>query len=155
MGLAVLARKFGRLAGIPARRRWLLAEALLSLAIARIWLLVAPFRRVAAQLGELTSVDTPAPDAPRSGPEVAEIGWAVRRAADHAPFRAVCLQQAIAAKLMLRRRGVGSVLHLGVARGGPDGMQAHAWLDSGGVAVTGYPVEPHYVELARWGEPSR
>lgn len=134
------------------RRRRLMAEALLWLAAARIWLLVAPFRRVAEHLGDLAAADSPCPEQPEPPSEAAEIGWAVRRMAHYAPFRAVCLQQAIAAKLMLRRRGIGSVLRLGVSRDRAGAFQAHAWLDAGGVRITGYPVAPEFVEVARWSE---
>lgn len=63
------------------------------------------------------------------------------------PFRTACLQQAIAARAMLRRRGIGSVLRLGV--GDPSGalLEAHAWLDAGALAVTGYPVDRALTEV--------
>jgi hypothetical protein len=135
-----------------ARRRRLMGEAMLWLAIARLWLLVVPFRRVAARLGQVTAADAPLPEQSPPPPVAAEIGWAVRRSARYAPFRAVCLQQAVAAKMMLRRRGIGSTLHLGVARRNNGAVEAHAWLDSGEAPITGYPVAPDFVEVARWRE---
>jgi hypothetical protein len=80
-------------------------------------------------------------------------GWAVTRAARHVPFSAVCLPQAMAARIMLKRRGVDSVLHFG-ARIGQDKIgqdkpiDAHAWLDAAGVEVTGYPVANTFAEIA-------
>jgi hypothetical protein len=80
-------------------------------------------------------------------------GWAVTRAARHVPFNAVCLPQAMAARIMLKRRGVDSVLHFG-ARIGQDKIgqdkpiDAHAWLDAAGVEVTGYPVANTFAEIA-------
>jgi hypothetical protein len=98
---------------------------------------------------EISSV---APPPPR--PLVAEeVGWAVTRAARHVPFNAVCLPQAMAARIMLKRRGVDSVLHFG-ARIGQDKIgrdkpiDAHAWLDAAGVEVTGYPVANTFAEIA-------
>jgi hypothetical protein len=44
-----------------------------------------------------------------------EIGWAVTTGARHVPFRAVCLPQALAARMMLKRRRVPSVIHFGAA----------------------------------------
>lgn len=138
-----------------ARRR-LMAEALLWLAIARVVLLLVPFRAVAARLGDPLN---PADGCVRAAELrydaealslAREIGWAVRRTATYVPFRAVCLQQAVAAKLMLRNRGIASTLHLGVAT--PEGAdkvrRAHAWLDAGQVKVTGYPVGPEFTEVA-------
>ena len=45
---------------------------------------------------------------------------------------------------------IGNVLHLGVRD--PTGMalEAHAWLDAGGLNVTGYPVDPALTEVARF-----
>ncbi len=60
----------------------------------------------------------------------AEIGWATVRAARHVPFKAVCLPQAMAARIMLRRRDVPSVLHFGAAKGRNKQIDAHAWLDA-------------------------
>ena len=82
-----------------------------------------------------------------------EVGWAVTRAARHVPFNAVCLPQAMAARIMLKRHGVDSVLHFG-ARIGQDKIgqdkpiDAHAWLDAAGVEVTGYPVANTFAEIA-------
>ena len=70
------------------------------------------------------------------------------RAARHVPFRAVCLPQAIAAKAMLRRRGINSVLHFGVAKRSDQSLDAHAWLDAAGIAVTGFPVGAEFTEIA-------
>jgi transglutaminase superfamily protein len=123
--------------------------------LARAKLVLFSFRRIAARLGEVSSPDlpsaNPAADRLRTQPVAAarDIGWAVSCAARHVPFEAVCLPQAIAAKKMLARRGVKSVLHFGVARG-EDSLDAHAWVDSDGVEVTGYPVAGRFREVARF-----
>ncbi len=79
-------------------------------------------------------------------PRVARIGAAVRAVARWLPFRAKCLEQAIAARAMLRRRGIVSVLRLGVVGG--DVRLLHAWLDTCSGGVTGYPLPPSTVEIA-------
>jgi len=48
------------------------------------------------------------------------------------------------------RRGIDSVLHLGVRDPTRTGLEAHAWLDAGGLNVTGYPVDPALTEVARF-----
>ena len=70
------------------------------------------------------------------------------RSARYVPFKAVCLPQAMAARVMLKRRGVSSVLHFGAARGQDKPLDAHAWLDAAGVDVTGYPVAQNFAEIA-------
>lgn len=76
-----------------------------------------------------------------------DVGWAVTRIAAYFPSSAMCLTQALAARAMLRRRGIGSVLHLGVARSEAASFEAHAWLEAAGVEVTGYPVPPQLREI--------
>jgi hypothetical protein len=72
----------------------------------------------------------------------------VTRAARYVPFKAVCLPQAMAARVMLARRGVASIMHFGAARGREKPLDAHAWLDAAGIEVTGYPVPHELVEIA-------
>ena len=91
------------------------------------------------------------PEARPAAPQVqlaADVGWAVTRAARYVPFRAVCLPQAMAARLMLARRGITSTMHFGAARGEDRPLDAHAWLDAAGVEVTGYPVANRFAEIA-------
>jgi hypothetical protein len=80
--------------------------------------------------------------------EAGEVGRAIARAARHVSFRAVCLQQAFAALLMLRRRGLTATVYLGLAREGAGGLKAHAWSRSGEVPVTGDPEVRNFVPVA-------
>ncbi|HEY0303238.1 MAG TPA: lasso peptide biosynthesis B2 protein [Rhizomicrobium sp.] len=146
-----LLRRFIRL---PDRRRWLLLEAVIWLALSRLALLFVPFRVLAQRFGQVAAgradggmVGTA--DADQQAQAVA-VGWAVTRAARYVPFRAVCLPQAIAAKAMLSRRRVASVMHFGVAKKPHEALMAHAWLNAGPVEVTGFPVGPEFVEVARF-----
>lgn len=81
--------------------------------------------------------------------EAADIGRAISRAARYVPFRAVCLQQAFAASLMLRRRGFAATVYMGAKRGSECGdLAAHAWCCSGTVPVTGFPTANGFVAVA-------
>jgi hypothetical protein len=81
--------------------------------------------------------------------EAQEVSRAIARAARHVPFRSVCLQQAFAALLMLRRRGLAATVHLGLAReDGSDDLKAHAWSRCGEVAVSGVPQARGFVPVA-------
>jgi hypothetical protein len=65
------------------------------------------------------------------------VGWALAVAARVVPWRADCLVQAIAARRWLERERQPADVHIGVHKA-PDGrFEAHAWLRSGGVTVTG------------------
>jgi hypothetical protein len=59
------------------------------------------------------------------------------------------LQQAFAALLMLRRRGLAARVHLGVAhRPGLGPLEAHAWSYCGSVAVTGVDRAADFIPIA-------
>lgn len=136
------------------RRRWLIAEAATWLLAARLALVFAPFPMIARRLGAFVPPADPrvaaraAPTTPEQAQIARDISWAVTRGAAHVPFKAVCLPQAMAARIMLRRRGVASAMHFGAARGAEKPLDAHAWLDAAGVKVTGYPVGPQFAEIA-------
>lgn len=81
-----------------------------------------------------------------------QIGHAVQRAARHLPFNLQCLPQALAAQWMLRRRGIASTLHFGMAKdpGGERAMLAHAWLTVSGLGVVGIAASRGFTEVARF-----
>jgi hypothetical protein len=84
-----------------------------------------------------------------AAPEAQAVAQAIARAARHVPFRAVCLQQAFAALLMLRRRGLAATVHLGLAReDGSDDLKAHAWSRCGELPVTGVGASRGFVAVA-------
>jgi len=57
-----------------------------------------------------------------------------------------CLSKSLALQLLLRRRGVGSRLRLGIRRRHGAELLAHAWLETNGVAV-GEPPDPDCTAL--------
>ena len=152
----MIRRKLSTLMRMDRPHRALIVEALVCLGIARLSLSLLPFRHVAKRLGAIVprsdAVDCAGPASHSSvETEIAQdIGWAVRRMAAHAPFKALCLQQALAAKMMLRRRSIQSALHFGVSRDNLPGasLEAHAWLDVADAQVTGYPVPSRFIEIA-------
>ena len=87
-------------------------EAAFWLLVARVALLVVPFPRLARRIGDFVAPsDERVLSALQSGSAddalvAEEIGWATVVAARCVPFRAVCLPQAMAARIMLRRRGM-------------------------------------------------
>jgi hypothetical protein len=152
--LRLIRRLLLRFRQVDSRRRMLLPEAVAYLLAARLALIVIPFPRLARRLGSfvpptdgrVSEGRAPAPD---ETVQLAEaVSWAVTRAARYVPFKAVCLPQAMAAQVMLRRRGVKSVMHFGAAKGTEKPLDAHAWLDAAGVEVTGYPVAEGFAEIA-------
>lgn len=152
--LRSIRRPLRRFAQVGHRRRALVIEAVAWLLLARLALILIPFPRLARSLGTFVPpTDSRALRARSKASQndariAAEIGWAVTRSARYVPFKAVCLPQAMAARVMLKRRGVASVLHFGAAKGQDKPLDAHAWLNAAGVEVTGYPVAKNFSEIA-------
>jgi hypothetical protein len=124
----------------------------LCLVGARLRLRFLPFSRIGKRLGRFVAPDDPGVAARRSAADHAQrrlahqVGWAVSATASTAPLRSVCLPQAMAAKVMLDRRGIASIVHFGMAPGDPR-REGHVWLEAAGIGITGYPVDPAQVEL--------
>jgi len=76
-----------------------------------------------------------------------EVRHAVLVVARYSPMSMVCFPQCLAASEMLRRRGIGSRLHYGVARAG-DKLVTHTWLEAGGEILIGGEVAAEYSTLA-------
>lgn len=114
----------------------MLAEATLALTVAEAAIRRAPLRWVGRGMGP-NSGESPAAHAPEEADRVRQIGWALRTAARHLPWNCRCLAQALAGRWMLKRRGIPSTLYLGVDRGRREWLDAHAWLRSGEVVLTG------------------
>jgi len=141
-------RKF--LARSPAERGCLL-EAACWLGLARLAILVLPFRRLAPFLGKQMG-QSPAEAGAAPGALLERISWAVAAASRHLPWECKCLAQALAGKAMLRRRGVSSTLYLGLAKDGADQLQAHAWLRCGERILTGQRSMAGFTVIATFAE---
>jgi len=123
-------------------------EAIAVLALVRLGLWILPFKTV----GRLTAGTTawlgsnPAGTAQR-------VSRAIPSSARLVPG-ASCLTQALAAEVLMRRRGHPCSLRLGVARNAAGDLRAHAWLESNGVSVVGgglsdYTLLPAFESLRR------
>jgi len=102
-------RRLWRVLALPGRERYVLLEAIIALTIARALLAALPFKRAMHLIGLRTGIGGNAD--PGGGKVASEdvmlatvLGRAIHRAARHMPFCAVCLQQAMACAIMLRRR---------------------------------------------------
>lgn len=101
-----------------------------------------------ARLAELGPIGAP-PGAERHEELVDMVSLAVDRAAKRSPLRAVCFEQALAAQIMLRRRGIDATLLYGVGIGKLTGedIDAHVWVRSGAYPVVGEPEPGHFAVL--------
>jgi len=120
-----------------------IVEAVATLMVASAIVRFSPFRAVARIARRPVRARAPA-DAERV---VATIAWAVGAVARRARFRAVCIEQGLAAQAMLRRRGIATTLHYGVANDDGD-LAAHVWVRWGERDVVGCREAPRFRLLA-------
>jgi len=118
--------------------RVMLMEAVVLLGLARLAVLLLPFRWLASTLGRPMKesdevMGSSALDSARM------IGNAVRSAANNTPWESLCLAQAVTGQWMLKRRCIAGTLYLGVAKDEikPEKLGAHAWLRCGNIILTG------------------
>ena len=121
-------------------------EAIVWLGIAALAVAVLPFRHV----GFLAARPIRRPELRRQArlDKVRRIRWAVTSTAARVPWRAKCFQQGLAAQVMLRRRGIPSVLYYGAAQDERRGLHAHVWVRDGDVAVIGGEIAHRFAILA-------
>ncbi|HEX8643854.1 MAG TPA: lasso peptide biosynthesis B2 protein [Allosphingosinicella sp.] len=119
----------------------LLAEALAAVAAASCAIRLLAFRRV----GMLAS-RPPRRSRPGQAGEIARLRRAVQAWSRRAPWRVVCFQSALALQMLLRRRGIASTLHYGIAQ--EEEIKAHVWLSVAGEAVIGGEDAPRFTEIA-------
>jgi len=130
----------------------LLLEAVFWLGLARLAVLLLPFRRLVPYLG------TPRYKTPIMNPALSvtaralTIAQAVQRAARNLPWECQCLVQAVAAKAMLRWRGLPSTLYIGVAKDQNATLCAHAWLRCGNIILTGREEANRFTIISTFGD---
>jgi hypothetical protein len=133
---SAIRRRAARLARAP-----IALEAAVTLAWSTIGVKALGPRRLMRLIGAvdragaaLDNVRAPASDR-AAAVRARRVGGIVERLAQVLPWHPVCLPQAIAVRAMLRRRGIDSTLHLGIASLEP--LSAHAWVTVGEAVVQG------------------
>jgi hypothetical protein len=140
-------QKLTKFRALSSADKWMLLHATVWLALARLALLVLPFRRLAARLCREMDKGDGSPD-----PRLLErIGYAIRTAAANVPWRSDCFPQSIAGRMLLKHYGYASTIHLGVEKVGDKDVAGHAWLTCGGTVITGGEGLDRYAEIHRLG----
>ena len=138
-------RKFRTLQSMSWADRALVTEAAVMLVAARATLAILPFRWFEPWLSLNRAEDA------SNTTLVARVRRAVNIASRNLPLKVACLPQAMAAKVMLARRGTRSSLWIGAARADDGEMILHAWLEAGGTIVTGEAGQAGVTPVARFG----
>jgi hypothetical protein len=121
-------------------------EAILWLVIAGLAIAVLPFRRVG--LLAARPIRTREVSSQERLDKVRRIRWAIISTAGRVPWRALCFQRGLAAQLMLRQRGIPSVLYYGAAQDDRSGLHAHVWVRYGEMDVIGGEIAHRFAILA-------
>lgn len=79
---------------------------------------------------------------------IKRIRWAIAAASRRVPWRTMCFEQGLAAHLMLRRRGLPSVLFYGAAPNVEKGLVAHVWVRVGMTDIVGCEIADQFAILA-------
>lgn len=107
--------------------RVLLIKVVLLLGVVRLGLSLLPFWAVWRLLNRAAEVSIASAAADPFPPS--RIAQAVTMSSPYVLGARPCLAQALAVRLLLRRRGYPARLRLGVARGEEGRLQAHAWVE--------------------------
>ncbi|MDM7951730.1 MAG: lasso peptide biosynthesis B2 protein [Cyanobium sp. CZS 25K] len=146
--------RWHRWSRLSARQRRLTLQAWLLLPAAGAAVRIVPLRRLLALL-ELRSTDEPGPLPSQRTPAAPgdtlsrDIAAAITRAAAQPPGGSTCLAQALVGTVLLHRHGRPAELTLAVANPG-EGLAAHAWLESDGAPISGFPVPATWQPLVRF-----
>jgi len=115
---------------LPQDEKWLFFEAVVLLFFSKVYLLF-PFRvciKSFLPTEQMTEIGYPV--------LLRKIRDAVSRANKLAFWKNICLVKSFAARYMLQRRNIGSVMYLGLQFKNGRELVAHAWLVSGKSYIT-------------------
>ena len=115
------------------RQRRILCYACISINLIRLALWLFPFKAVRHTLTAVSHRWI----APNHSISLAAIVWSVTMASLYTPGGAKCLVKALATQLLLNRYGYPHQLHIGVAMGETNTVEAHAWIEYQGQVIMG------------------
>lgn len=135
--MTLLHRKFTSFAGLPAFIRWRLPLTWVLLGIARLTVLIVPFRWLAPLLGERNNAAFTPLITPGQLQQLRLLRQLISITSGYCPWQANCFAQAITARVWLGWYGLPYAIFFGVARNPQQQLKAHAWVMSGPVPVCG------------------
>ena len=147
-----LASKIRTAAQLPVADWGMFFEAGLQLVAAAILVRSRPTRRWTQNpLQSAPDQTDPREISSETTAAVDRVRRAIARFSQIAPSVFICLPQAIAARRMLKRRGIGSALYCGTRQGGSGEKEFHAWLKVGEKWVVGHCDENSYAVFVPGG----
>lgn len=134
---------------LPFDQKILYSVTFCLMGITRFLILFFPFRIVSLLFGE--KMKESSWDISQEMQEKAtKIGLSIKKINPHTPWQSRCLVQAFTAQLLLRVYKISNTLYLGVDKDQIDGFQAHAWLRTGSIIITGGEVKDRFKMVAKF-----
>jgi hypothetical protein len=126
-------RRFSKFMRLSVRDRLLLLESLAALSAFKLGLWLLPFPTVRRFIRKHAQAKRVQADRAT----IRRVVWALNVISLYLPIFKNCLNRALAAQLLLGRRGQPADLRIGVARFEGGEFKAHAWVESEGRVVLG------------------
>ena len=131
-------RRITRLVSLPFADKRLLTQSVVALISIRLGLSFLRFETLRRAIDRLSKIE-PGGAAPQPR-LVRKVIWSINVVSTYLPFRN-CLNRALAAQLLLARRGQPVDLSIGVRRSTEGEFKAHAWIEYNGRVVLGHVAE--------------
>jgi len=135
---------------LPKQEKRFFYEALPLLIVAKFGVKVIPFRYIYRFLHDRWK-DLPTASLDYAA-DIRLVKASLSRAERRLPWNTLCLPRSIAAFIMLRRRGIPTVMYVGVKYENCS-LLAHAWVQIGREMVDGKPDSPGFTTLMTIGQP--
>lgn len=130
---------------LPLVDKWLLIKVALLLETIKLGMWLLPFRVLYRILNRVMVTSA---RLQKSSVSAEKIARGVELVSRHTPGLKTCLNQALAAQVLLLRRNYLARLHIGVVKEEGGEFLAHAWVESGGQVVLGGHELDRYTPLA-------
>lgn len=132
----------------PPGDKWRIVKiTVLSLGV-RIMVLMFPFKKLAAILGEQNR--GPGKEAiPSDWVFIDTVSRQIKNVSRFVPWTSNCLVQAAVGKILLSKKSIQSTVSFGVKKNGSE-MKAHAWLTVGTRIVLGGEIADQFVEVSSY-----
>ena len=127
--------KIAKFFALPAEQKKLILSAAILLPIADVSLRIFGYRKTQQALTHIIGnqkKQTP-PDTEQFT-QAQQVAYCVRNAAQNGPYRSTCLRESLVTWWLLQRKGISTILKIGVAKENGD-FKAHAWVEMSGIPI--------------------
>lgn len=124
-------------------------EAWCLLHLAKLVILIVPFKKIASRMGSLQLEST---HDLQPMEKITQIEHAVRRASRYTLHNSKCYDQALTAKALLGQIGLPATIYFGLAKENENQLRAHAWVRCGNKIITGKAGMERFTIVAYFGD---